>query len=124
MAHQGEIAHRGVSAVEQQRRLVLMAEQAIAPPAAQRAWHHALHEREGAVPDSALVGRGRGLAARDGTPARAQAVAGTVPSGGRVFASGTFWWAWGLEARYAAAHGVPAGFATLTANILSILAGP
>ena len=65
-----------------------------------------------------------GLTARDGTPARAQAVAGTVPSGGRVFASGTFWWAWGLEARYAAAHGVPAGFATLTANILSFLAGP
>jgi hypothetical protein len=60
---------------------------------------------------------------RGGATVAAQAVVRALPSGGRVFASGTFWWGWGLEPSFAASHGVPAGFATLTANVLDWLAG-
>jgi len=60
---------------------------------------------------------------RAGELKEAQAVVRTLPSGGRVFASGTFWWGWGLEPSFAASHGVPAGFAALTANLLAFLAG-
>jgi hypothetical protein len=53
----------------------------------------------------------------------ADAVVATLPSGGRSFGAGTFWWPWGLDAEFAADHGVPPGFAVLTANILAFLAG-
>ena len=60
---------------------------------------------------------------RAGELKEAQAVVRTLPSGGRVFASGTFWWGWGLERTFAANHGIPAGFGQLTANLLAFLAG-
>ncbi len=60
---------------------------------------------------------------RGGTNVAAQAMTRSLPSGARVFASGTFWWGWGLEPGFAASHGVPTGFATLTANLLAWLTG-
>jgi hypothetical protein len=63
------------------------------------------------------------LVTRDGSTSIAHSVVRLLPSGGRVFSSGTFWWQWGLEPCFAKAHGVPAGFATLTGNLLSFLAG-
>lgn len=60
---------------------------------------------------------------RAGAKVAAQAVVRALPSGGRVFASGTFWWGWGLEPGFAASHGVPAGFGQLTVNLLNWLAG-
>ncbi len=60
---------------------------------------------------------------RGGASVAAQAVVRALPSGGRVFASGTFWWGWGLEPSFAASHGVPAGFGQLTTNLLDWLAG-
>ncbi len=60
---------------------------------------------------------------RGGATVAAQAVVRALPSGGRVFASGTFWWGWGLEPSFAASHGVPAGFPGLTTNLLTWLAG-
>ncbi|MGC8634089.1 MAG: N,N-dimethylformamidase beta subunit family domain-containing protein [Candidatus Limnocylindrales bacterium] len=60
---------------------------------------------------------------RAGASVAAQAVVRALPSGGRVFASGTFWWGWGLEPSFAASHGVPAGFGQLTDNLLGWLAG-
>jgi hypothetical protein len=59
-----------------------------------------------------------------GTIEPANAALHRTAAGGRVFASGTFWWAWGLQARYAAAHAVAPGFDQLTRNILAFLAGP
>jgi hypothetical protein len=52
----------------------------------------------------------------------AQAVWRELPSGGRVFASGTFYWGWALDPAFAASHDVPAGFGRLTLNILDWLA--
>ena len=63
------------------------------------------------------------LITRDGGMAQAQAAVQVLPSGGRVFASGTFWWGWGLDPDFAAANAVPAGFQQLTANILAFLTG-
>ena len=60
---------------------------------------------------------------RGGANVAAQAMVRALPSGGRVFASGTFWWGWGLEPGFAAGHGVPAGFGQLTRNLLDWLAG-
>ncbi len=60
---------------------------------------------------------------RGGATLAAQAVVRALPSGGRVFASGTFWWGWGLEPGFAASHDVPAGFRRLTTNLLDWLAG-
>ncbi len=59
-----------------------------------------------------------------GTREPAQAALRRTPAGGRVFASGTFWWTWGLEPRFASAQGVPDGFEHLTRNILAYLATP
>jgi hypothetical protein len=52
----------------------------------------------------------------------AEAVWRELPSGGRVFASGTFYWGWALDPAFAASHDVPAGFGRLTLNILAWLA--
>ncbi len=60
---------------------------------------------------------------RAGAAVAAQAMVRTLPSGGRVVATGTFWWGWGLEPTFAAGHGVPPGFERLTANLLAFLAG-
>jgi hypothetical protein len=60
---------------------------------------------------------------RAGRSLAAEAILRTLPSGGRVFSAGTFWWGWGLEPSFAKSHGVPKGFARLTANLLDFLAG-
>ncbi len=52
----------------------------------------------------------------------AEAVWRELPSGGRVFASGTFYWGWALDPRFAASHDVAQGFGRLTLNILDWLA--
>ena len=75
------------------------------------------------LPGNLVLAEASGLVTRNGEIALAQAVVRVFPSGGRVFASGTFWWGWGLEPDFAATHGVPAGFSQLTANILAFLAG-
>ena len=80
--------------------------------------HHTLPSRLGDRLFAATMTRTRG-----GTAALAQAVVRQLRSGGRVFASGTFWWGWGLEPGFAASHGVPPGFTRLTANLLDFLAG-
>ncbi len=69
-----------------------------------------------------LLAENRDLRAYEGYRTRAQAVVAAVPSGGRTFASGTFWWTWGLEPHFAADHRVAPGFDRLTANILEWLA--
>jgi hypothetical protein len=74
-------------------------------------------------PWNMIVATADDLVTRDGTSSYGHAVLRDLPSGGRVFASGTFWWQWGLEPRFAQAHGVPDGFVELTANILAFLAG-
>ena len=53
----------------------------------------------------------------------AEAVWRALPDGARVFSSGTFYWGWALDPAWGKAHEVPAGFGTLTANILAWLAG-
>lgn len=53
----------------------------------------------------------------------AQAVWRDLPSGGKVFSSGTFYWGWALDPRWGPAHEVPAGFGQLTRNILAFLGG-
>jgi hypothetical protein len=60
---------------------------------------------------------------RAGRTLAAEAVLRTLPSGGRVFSAGTFWWGWGLERSFAKSHAVPKGFARLTVNLLDFLAG-
>ena len=75
------------------------------------------------LPGNLVLAEASGLVTRNGEIAQAQAVVRVFPSGGRVFASGTFWWGWGLEPDFAGAHGVPAGFSQLTINILAFLAG-
>ncbi len=52
----------------------------------------------------------------------AEAVWRDLPSGGRVFASGTFYWGWGLDPAFAASHDVPPALGRLTLNILDWLA--
>lgn len=51
----------------------------------------------------------------------AQAVWRELPSGGKVFSSGTFYWGWALDPQWGPAHDVPAGFGQLTRNILAFL---
>ncbi len=75
------------------------------------------------VPGLRLLAENRALRAYEGYATRAQAVIAQAPSGARTFASGTFWWTWGLEPHFAAANAVPIGFDRLTANILDWLAG-
>jgi hypothetical protein len=58
-----------------------------------------------------------------GTATTAAAVYRSLPGDRGVFAAGTFLWMWGLDPGYAAANGVPAGFATLTRNILAGVTG-
>jgi hypothetical protein len=74
------------------------------------------------VPGLRLLAENRDLRAYEGYATRAQAAVAQVPSGGRTFASGTFWWTWGLEPHFASENGVPLGFDRLTANILDWLA--
>lgn len=69
-----------------------------------------------------LFAQANNLATRSGPTTHADAVVRALPSGGRVFSSGTFWWGWGLEPHFAAARNVAPGFAQLTANILAFLA--
>jgi hypothetical protein len=54
----------------------------------------------------------------------ADAVWRELPSHGRVFSAGTFYWGWALDPAWGAQHEVPPGFARLTRNILSFLAAP
>jgi hypothetical protein len=75
------------------------------------------------VPGLKLLAENLRLRAYEGYATRAQAVIAQIPSGGRTFASGTFWWTWGLEPHFAAGNGVPVGFDRFTANILEWLAG-
>jgi hypothetical protein len=64
------------------------------------------------------------LAGRDpGTRYTAEAVWRELPSGGRVFSAGTFYWGWALEPGWGRQHEVPSGFARLTLNILRVLGG-
>jgi hypothetical protein len=64
------------------------------------------------------------LAGRDpSTRYTAEAVWRELPSGGRVFSAGTFYWGWALEPGWGRQHEVPAGFARLTLNILRFLGG-
>ncbi len=51
----------------------------------------------------------------------AQAVWRDLPSGGKVFSSGTFYWGWALDPQWGPAHEVPEGFGQLTRNILTFL---
>jgi hypothetical protein len=51
----------------------------------------------------------------------AQAVWREVPSGGRVFSAGTFYWGWALDPAWGRAHAVPSSFDQLTLNILRFL---
>ena len=53
----------------------------------------------------------------------AEAVWRELPSGGRVFSAGTFYWGWALEPSWGRQHEVPPGFARLTLNILRFLGG-
>ncbi len=48
----------------------------------------------------------------------ANAVWRNLPSGGRVFSSGTFYWGWALDPAWGSEHRVPSGFGRLTRNIL------
>jgi hypothetical protein len=57
-----------------------------------------------------------------GTSWTAQAVWRDLPSGGRVFSAGTFYWGWALEPAWARGHAVPHGFGALTFNLLRWLA--
>jgi hypothetical protein len=52
----------------------------------------------------------------------AEAVWRELPSGGRVFASGTFYWGWALDPAFASSHDVSPDFPRLTRNILTWLA--
>jgi hypothetical protein len=58
-----------------------------------------------------------------GTATSAVAVYRSLPGDRGVFAAGTFLWMWGLDPGYAASNGVPAGFTTLTRNILAGVTG-
>ncbi len=60
---------------------------------------------------------------RAGESWTAESVWRELPGGARVFSSGTFYWGWALDPAWGKAHEVPAGFGTLTANILAWLAG-
>jgi hypothetical protein len=63
------------------------------------------------------------LAGRDpSTIYTAEAVWRELPGGGRVFASGTFYWGWALDPAFAVSHIVSPGFDRLTLNILDWLA--
>jgi len=52
----------------------------------------------------------------------AEAVWRELPSGGRVFSAGTFYWGWALDPAFAASHDVAQGFGRLSLNILNWLA--
>jgi hypothetical protein len=52
----------------------------------------------------------------------AEAIWRELPSGGRVFASGTFYWGWALDPAFAASHVVSPGLGRVTLNILAWLA--
>jgi len=52
----------------------------------------------------------------------ADAVWRELPSGGRVFSAGTFYWGWALDPAWGRQHHVPPGFGRLTRNILNWLA--
>lgn len=45
-----------------------------------------------------------------------------LPSGRRVFSSGSLWWSYGLDPAFAKANGVPAGFGQLMKNIMAYTA--
>jgi hypothetical protein len=62
------------------------------------------------------------IPARQGESATAQAVYRDLPNGGRVFASGTFYWGWALDPAFAAGHDVSRDFGRLTRNVLDWLA--
>jgi hypothetical protein len=51
----------------------------------------------------------------------ADAVWRELPSGGRVFSAGTFYWGWALDPAWGSQHHVPPGFGRLTLNILHFL---
>ena len=53
----------------------------------------------------------------------AHAVWRELPSGGRVFSSGTIYWGWALDPGWASEHEVPEGFGQLTVNVLRFLGG-
>jgi hypothetical protein len=72
-------------------------------------------------PDGNLIVASTTCASKAGADVLAQAAMHRTSAGGRVFASGTFWWGWGLQPTYAAAHDVPKGFGRLTANIMAFL---
>ena len=70
-----------------------------------------------------ILAQATGFQTRYGQPGLAQAVVRQLPSGARVFASGTFNWEWGLDSGYAKTLHVPEGFEQLTRNLLGYLAG-
>ena len=51
----------------------------------------------------------------------AQAVWRELPSGGRVFSAGTFYWGWALDSRWGPAHAVPPSFGRLMLDALAFL---
>jgi hypothetical protein len=53
----------------------------------------------------------------------AEAVWRELPSGGRVFSAGTFYWGWALDPRWGSRYQVPPSFGRLTLNILHFLGG-
>ncbi len=69
-----------------------------------------------------IVAGAYGIPSRGGTTSSAEAVYRVLPNGARIFASGTFYWGWALDPRFAAGHDVVAGFGRLTRNILELLA--
>jgi hypothetical protein len=61
------------------------------------------------------------ISGRNGRPVTAQSVWRELPSGGRVFSAGTFYWGWALDPEWGAVHEVPEGFARLSLNVLRLL---
>jgi hypothetical protein len=75
------------------------------------------------LPGDSIIAVGRGFATRYGAAGVAQAIVRKLPSGGRVFAAGTFNWEWGLDAADAKVLHVPRGFDQFTKNIVDYLVG-
>ncbi len=91
-------------------------------------------EVDGVIPDAEhwgpLMGRyddvvvgAYGIPSRHSMTSTAQGVVRRLPTGGRVFASGTFYWGWGLDPSFAVRDRVNPALGQLTLNLLRFLAG-
>ena len=75
----------------------------------------------GGAGSTGVIAGAYGIPSRNGDISTAEAVWRALPNGSAVFASGTFYWGWALDPRFAAGHDVVPGFERLTLNILTVL---